>query len=165
VSLKSFRLYWQYPVVAPRRVVADYQPEELEQFRAEFRPVVERNRRLARIGYVVLAVAFASILGGWIFPNLLPWIMASFAACWLTLMLFAFLTARQECPACHNALDQGVGAYCPECGVNALQRGSWFRVPSCSSCGKEMRRGKGRRRHYKIRACTHCGVTVDKKGI
>ena len=60
-------------------------------------------------------------------------------------------------------IDQIIGPYCPECGAKALQR-DWFRMPSCSSCGKEMRRGKGGRR-YGIRNCTHCGVPLDKKGI
>ena len=164
-ALKSFRLYLHYPVVAPVRVVSDYQPEELEQFRAEFRPVAERHRRLARRAYIVVAVAFASIVGCWIFPKFFSWLMMSFAACWLALMIIAFLTARPECPACHNVLDEVFGPYCPEWGAKALQHGGWLRLPSCSWCEKEMRRGKGGRRLYKIRACTHCGVPLDKKGI
>jgi hypothetical protein len=162
-TLKSFRLYLSRRAVAPRRVVADYQPEELARFREEFQPVAECYRRHVRIAYALMVPAGACIILCWAFPAVLSWFMMGFFACWLSLLVLAFLSPVLDCPACQNALDQGIGAYCPECGAHALQRGDWFRAPCCSSCRRKIQRGKGR--HYTIRSCTQCGVPLDARGI
>jgi hypothetical protein len=44
-----------------------------------------------------------------------------------------------------------------------LQPGGFLRSPHCKACGKSLRRGRGR--HYKIRACTHCGLMLDARGL
>lgn len=161
--MKSFRLYLRPPVITPRRVVADYRPEELTRFREEFLPIAERYRRYGRIGYSLVFLGATCILSSWAFPRFFSWLLGGFFACWLAIMLLVFLSPVPKCPACHNALDQGIGAYCPECGAHAIQRASWFLAPSCSSCGRAMSRRKAR--HYTIRACTYCGVPLDEKGI
>ena len=161
--MKSFRLYLKHRVVPPIRVVADYQPEELARLRAEFQPAVQRYRRCMRIAYICMANFVVCVLLGITIPVCRSWYVVGSLSSWLTLMFIAILSPVPDCPACHNALDRGVGAYCPECGDHALQRGNWFQTPWCSSCGKKLTRGKAR--HYTIRACTHCGVPLDDKGI
>ena len=66
------------------------------------------------------------------------------------------------CPGCKKNLEE-IGSYCPECGSQGLEPGSWFSSPRCPTCGKKMRRNKGR--HYLIRACSHCGLYLDKEGL
>src|SRR5208282_751584 len=157
-TLKSFRLYLGRGPVAPMQVVADYKPQKLARFRADFRPVAESYRRLGRIGYALFFLFAACILLCWAFPLFTPWLLWGVFASWLAVMLLALLSKVPVCPACHNALDQDIGAYCPECGAHALQPGDWLRVPWCSSCGRQLFRGKAR--HYTIRPCTHCGVAL-----
>ena len=157
--MKSFRLYLKNRQVLPIQVVSDYRPDELMRFREFFRPIARRHRFWMRIGYIVITIAFVCIL----FSMFVTWFVFGFMICWLTLMLIKFLSPLPACPACHNSLDQGLGAYCPECGTLSLQSGAWFRAMWCSSCERDLWRGKSR--HYTIRACTHCGVFLDEEGL
>jgi hypothetical protein len=148
----------------PQRCVSVFTAEELLRLRGVFRPLAERYRRYARTAYIVLAISFACILSGMGFPKtMFPWFAGGFFICWLTLLFLACLSPNLDCPACHNRLERGFGPFCPECGAQALRPGRWFRAPMCSSCGRAMRRGKSR--GYRIRACTHCGVMLDDKGL
>lgn len=160
--MKSAHLYLREPVAVPSRIATDYRPEEVAAFREQFAPVVERYHRRWRIAMFGLAAFFAFIVIGIALPKHL------FAYFWLASIcswLFIFFAAPRtpDCPACHTKLDADFGAFCPECGSRSLQRGGWFRSPRCDACGKSMRRGRGR--HYKIRACTHCGVMLDERGL
>ncbi len=162
-TVKSFRLY-SGTTKPPRRYASELPPEELSRLREIFRPMATRYRRHMRTAYIVVGVSFACILLGMVLPKtLFPWFLGGFFVCWLTLLFFAFLSPLPDCPVCHNRLDRDFGAFCPECGARALQPGSWFRAPQCLSCGRAMRRGKSR--GYSIRACTHCGVMLEERGL
>jgi len=159
--MKSFRLYLRPPVITPVRFAGDYQTDELDRFRAEFRPVAERYRRRARISYLFIALGAACVLVGLASPVRPDWPVGGFVACWLALALMAIWPAP-TCPACHNGVSGDLGPYCPDCGAQAVQQGGWLRVPHCNSCKIALH---WRRRLYTIRACTHCGVPLDDKGI
>jgi len=161
--VKSFRLYSETSKT-PDRYASEFPAEELSRLREAFRLLAERYRRYTRVAYSVLGVSGACILSILVLPKTFDsWFGGGFLICWLTFLSFAFLLPVPDCPACHNRLDRGFGAFCPECGARALQSGSWFRMPHCSSCGRTMRRGKSR--GYSIRACTHCGMMLDEKGL
>ncbi|HEY3901138.1 MAG TPA: hypothetical protein VGM54_21175 [Chthoniobacter sp.] len=159
--MKSFRIYSREPVKAPARVASDYAPEEIGSFREKFRPIAERYRQRSRIAGFGMAAFFLCIGLGFVVPkHLLTYLWIPAICSWL----FMFFVARMPvCPACQNRLDASFGAFCPECGSHSLQPGGWTWSPRCESCGKSMRRGKGRR--YKIRACTHCGLMLDDQGL
>lgn len=163
--MKSFRLYLGTGrrVVPPARVAADYQPEELARLRAEFQPLASRYRRYRCIFAICVATFMICVLLCMTFPKYESYYGVCAFTSWLAGILLAIGSPVLECPACHNALDRRIGAYCPECGAHAIERDGWFTAPSCLSCGKKLTRGKGR--HYTIRACTHCGVMLDDKGI
>ncbi len=166
--VKSFRLYLQAPIATPKRFVTDYSPAELSRLREMFKPQAHRHRNWSRTGYIVIGIAFAFMLLGFVLQNIsLHWtqrvILGGFLACWITLMIIAFLFPVPWCPGCHNRIDRGFGAFCPECGARSLERGSWCRAPHCSSCGRAM--GRGKSRGYSIHACTHCGVKLDDAGL
>ena len=161
--LKSFRLYFGRRVVLPDRVVADYQPEELARLRAEFRLLAQHYRRCRCIGAICVAIFMICVLLFMTFPKYEFYYGVCAFTSWLAGILLAIGSPVPNCPACHNALDQGIDTYCPECGAHAIQRDGWFTAPSCLSCRKKLTRRKTR--HYTIRACTHCGVMLDDKGI
>jgi len=163
--MKSFRLY-RRPFVPPERVVSEYSPEELADFWAAFQPLADRCRRCVRILLGLMALGWACVLSNVVLPkSCLPWSVCGFLACILA-MLFVDTILGPEliCPACHNFLDKKTfGPYCPECGAKGLEPVGWFCQASCSSCGRRFRRGKGR--GIRIRACTHCGVWLDERGV
>ncbi len=153
------------PRIVPRVVVTDYSAEQAAEFREQFRPLAEEYRqRLRRVGW---------ILAGWIgFCGFLALdlpagekgfsVFCGFAG--FLLIGGIFWPALPPCPACRQRLDDYVGAFCPECGNATVKPGGFLQPPKCSSCGKSLGSGRGGRQ-YKIRACTHCGVKLDEKGL
>lgn len=160
--MKSFHPFSRKPVASPERVVTDYALEDIAEFREQFRPVVDRYRRRWRVAGFGLAAFFLCIISAQALPNHLFLYFWAAGICLWFFVVFA-VPRTPDCPACHTRLGADFGAFCPECGSRSLQAGSWFRSPQCSSCGKSMRRRKGR--NYKIRACTHCGVMLDERGL
>ena len=165
LPMKSFRLYLSHKALVPTKFVSDYRPEELELFRATFKPIAQHYRRWERIiEYVFFPILVSFVLLAVVFPTFLAYGVSCFMVCWFSLILLvAYVRPIPNCPACHNALDKGLGAFCPECGARAVQREYWMKRPWCASCDKGLTWGKGR--HYTIRACTHCGVFLDDTGI
>ena len=109
-----------------------------------------------------MAAFFACIILGMALPkHLFMYFWVAGICSWFFIVFAAPRTP--DCPACHTKLDAGFGAFCPECSSRSLQCDRWFRSPRCDACGKSMRGGKGR--NYKIRACTHCGVMLDERGL
>ena len=161
--MKSFHLYLREPVVAsPARVVTDYAPEDLAAFRERFRPVAEHYHRRSGVAMFGMGGFFLCIILSLAMPKHLH--MYFFASAICSWVFFVIATPRTpDCPACHRKLDAGLGVFCPECGSRSLQPAGWFRSARCDFCGRSMRRDKAR--HYKIRACTHCGVMLDKRGL
>ena len=142
-----------------------FSPEEQARFREMFAPIAQQYRKGSRRAYVILGVGAAIILTGFLLPKIYTgWVVGAFFLCWLALLIFAFTRPSLECPACHGVLDsRELGSFCPECGASNLKPGGWFRAPHCEVCGKSLRRGKSRQ--FTIRACTHCGVILDEKGL
>jgi len=163
--MKSFHVYLEPPAAVPERYVSDYPSDEQSRFRERFRPLAERYRRYRRVATWAMWPGFAF---GLLFlarpspPN--PWILGP---CLVSLAVcggIAALSPLPKCPACHNRLDQGFGEFCPECGAQALERAKWLCNPKCAACARTMSRRKSGR-HYRIRACTHCGVMLDENGL
>jgi predicted amidophosphoribosyltransferase len=78
------------------------------------------------------------------------------------IVLSHFLTPTLLCPSCKNNLEGG-GPFCPECGAYGLKPAG-HAMEHCSACNRDIDyHGKGRR--YIIRACTHCGLRLDGKGV
>jgi hypothetical protein len=115
------------------------------------------------IAFTFGAVFIACVTLAMIFPDYLSWFGVCWFISWSTVVLLVILSPVPNCPACHNALDQGLGDYCPECGARHASAWRLVHAPSCLSCGKIISRRRGRQ--YKIRACTHCGVPLDDKGL
>jgi hypothetical protein len=147
--------------------VDEIPPRERDELREAFKPAAGLSRRADRVvrfamlpAMVCLALVIAAP------KSMVAWAMGGFAICVLAAFLVAvFSAALLRCPACRISLENGFGAYCPECGARALGPGRWrFGTPRCSACERDMASRKGGRR-YRIRACTHCGVWLDDKGL
>jgi hypothetical protein len=149
------------------RVAADYSDEERERFREVFAPRAARYRRYSRLSLLIAGCAFLGWMAAIRFlPGFgLEWVCGILFLGLLGLVVFGrFSQPSLECPACHNDVDsRRLGRYCPECGSDRLQTRSWPLAPKCDACGAVMRRGKSR--GYSIRACTHCGVPLDDRGV
>ena len=152
-KMRSFQLFRYSP---PKKTVADYSEAEKEQFRVAFKPIATRYRIFGYFFLSLCFVVFAPIVffkqDKWL------WVFVSVIACVFLYSLF-FAPA---CPACELSVDDRIRTFCPECG-GKVSPGGFFKAPQCLSCGKDLWWGK--RRSYKIRCCTHCGVFPDCKGI
>jgi hypothetical protein len=135
------------------------------RFREIFAPTPQKYRSGSRLAFVILGVSFAIIVTGFLLPkSYIGWIVGAFFICWLFLVIVAITQSELECPACHgNLVSRDLGSFCPECGAAGLKPGGWFKSPRCDFCGKNLRRGKSRQ--YRIRACTHCGLVLDDRGL
>lgn len=161
--MKSFHLYLRDPVTSPERFVTDYTPEEAAAFREQFRPLAQVYRQRSRKALYGMVPFFVCLILAITVQKQLAFYFFVAGMCSLFFMVFAS-PRTPDCPACHIKLDREFGAFCPECGSRSLQPANWFRwSPRCESCRKTMARGKGR--YYKIRACTHCGIMLDEKGL
>jgi len=156
----------------PAKAVADYAPEELARFRDAFRPGAERYRRCQQTEIIgILGIAIPGLLlfiTSFVFPEavlklMFPWFLILFFILWVAAVCAFFVSGNLRCPACRNELETLKGPYCPECGARALKRRRWLRAPECSACGRVIigRTGFG----FRLRACSHCGVIVDEKGL
>lgn len=161
-TVKSFPQDLGEPRGAPVRVVTDYAPEEVAAFREQFKPLAEHYHQRSRLAGFGVAGFFLCVLLGMALPKpLFIYFWMAGVASWFFIVIA--MPRTPSCPACSHRLDGGFGAFCPECGGRALQAGGWLRAPRCDACGKSMRRG--RTRQYKIRACTHCGLRLDERGL
>lgn len=162
--MKSFCLYLREPKTPPKRYVTEIPPEEQKRLQEAFQQSARQYRRNRRIAGIVFALSFGSLLFSFALPKAyFPWAIGAFIACWVIVVGAAIFSPPLRCPACQNKVEDGFGPFCPECGTYALQSGTWFRAPRCSACNREMRHRKTR--HYTVRACTHCGVWLDDKGV
>lgn len=139
----------------PEKTVADYSEFEKERFRAAFKPIANRHRI---IGFILLGLCFTVFLLSVLLKRDNWW----WFCCVVLFAIIYSILLGPVCPACKLKVDDAVRAFCPECGGKASE-GRFFKAPECLSYGQHLRRGK--RRSYKIRCCTHCGVFLDSKGI
>jgi hypothetical protein len=139
--------------------------EEQKRYREVFAPTAQKYRSRSRLVFVIFIICFAIILTGFLLPrSSFGWVGGAFFVCWLVIMFVAITQSALDCPACRgNLVSRELGSFCPECGAAGLKAGGWFKSPRCDSCGKSLRRGKSRQ--YRIRACTHCGLMLDDRGL
>jgi hypothetical protein len=166
--MRLFPLHFGNPK-PPQRYASDIPPAEQAEFRNAFKRQIQRNRRIVKTwGCIFLANFAVLILAIPIpYPPLVVWSALSFIVC---LLMLVFLTPTYVCPACRGSLVFDFGEFCPECGKRTLSRAGWRTDRKCTSCGKTMewRRGgrfSGGGRRYDVRACTHCGLWLDDRGI
>ena len=146
-----------------------FSPEEQRRLREIFAPMAQKYRSGSRMAMMAFGFMAATTFTGFLLPKAYAgWIVGSGFICWLVFLGVGITRLGLElgCPACHgNLFSRELGSYCPECGAGSLKPGTWFRSPHCDSCGKSFWRGKGRYYNYKMRACTHCGVMLDERGL
>jgi hypothetical protein len=160
-EVKSFRLYSPKPR-SPQCYASEISPEQSARLRERFQNARARYNRKMLLGLIAMGIAAICSMIGMNLTLSISFAYSSFVVCGITALILVFLL-HPNCPACHNAVEDSLGAFCPECGARALQRGGWFKFPKCSSCSREMRHGKSR--GYTIRNCTHCGLKLDEKGF
>jgi hypothetical protein len=147
------------------RCVADYTLDERAKLREDFQPIAEEYRhanRFSSIGFLTCGLGMMSLFF-FLGKSSIPWVLIPFLS---GIGFFIWILSKIPpliCPGCNNYLDGRFGRYCPECGSDRFQRGSWFQPSYCPACGKWI--GRGKDRQYDIRACTHCGVMLDEKGV
>jgi predicted RNA-binding Zn-ribbon protein involved in translation (DUF1610 family) len=158
--VKSSHLFLRFRA-SPARVVTDYAPEDIAAFRERFRPIAERYRRRSGVALVGVPAFFLCLALSVALPKHLS--MYFWVAGFCSYFFFIFATPRTpDCPACHTKLDSGYGVFCPYCGRRSLQpAGLFLRPPRCKECGRTVMP----QTLYTIRACTHCGVMLDEKGL
>lgn len=138
-----------------------YSPEERLNLCRTFAATAMGYRCRIRIMTCTVAGFFASVA-------LMP-LLGVNGVLWIEMLCFLICvgavatSATLVCPGCGNPLET-MGRFCPECGGTPLIPGNLlFKPTKCSVCGKSVR--FGRTRSYKIRACTHCGIVLDEKGL
>jgi len=149
------------------QVAAEYSEKELAHFREVFAPRAAGYRRYARRSLLIFAIFCAIVLIGaylaaTLFPNaVVDWVCVLLVVGYLAIIGYSWRSQPLlECPGCQNRLDSGAfGRYCPQCGSPQFVPEGWLGSPKCAACRKTVHRG------YKIRACTHCGVMLDERGI
>jgi hypothetical protein len=152
---------------------AEYSSEELKQFREIFATDLKQNqaieRRCANSILILFLAGFAAVVCSYLFSQPpTKWLFGVgiflVAAGIISIAIAAFsLQKKLKCPACHNSFLGEIGEYCPECGSASLEPPNWLGARHCNSCRKNLLGGKNPSFRYK--ACTHCGVFLDAKGL
>jgi RNA polymerase subunit RPABC4/transcription elongation factor Spt4 len=154
--------------------VERYSPEERKQFReifaADLKQYRAADRRYANPLLVAFLAGVAAVACSYLLSSQPPikWLLGVgivlIVGVFISIAVAASSLEKQlKCPACHNLLIDDIGEYCPECGSASLAPGGEFGALRCNSCGKQLITGKNRNFRYK--ACTHCGVFLDEKGL
>jgi RNA polymerase subunit RPABC4/transcription elongation factor Spt4 len=148
-------------------------PEKLKQFREIFATDLKQNqaieRRYSKFILIVFLAGFTAVVCSYLLSQPpTKWLFGAgiflVAAGIISIAIAAFsLQKKLKCPACHNSFLGEIGEYCPECGSASLEPANWLGAWHCNSCGKNLWGGKNRSFRYK--ACTHCGVFLDDKGL
>ena len=149
-----------------------YSNDEIAKIQKKFNAAVVRERLFVRTGFAVLGIVFAI---GFALIFLVPkgYIGLIIGFLLIVFAVFVFLMRMQprlKCPGCNRELEQSLSNYCPECGGHPLRQISRLEA-HCAACNRKLKliptRGRGSisARRFKIRACTHCGVTLSRSGI
>lgn len=142
--------------------------DERAALRKEFEPAAQRHRRRQRTLLVVMllaAVLFFVAALSW------PGILAKLALAGMVVSRIVMLSqvasleaAEILCPSCRNDVDDNRGPFCPFCGGRTVAPRRWPLAPRCTACRTSLRRTEdGFQR--RVRACTHCGLWLDDKGL
>jgi RNA polymerase subunit RPABC4/transcription elongation factor Spt4 len=154
--------------------VGQYSPAELEQFQkifaADLKQYRATDRRYANPLLVVFLLGVAAVVCSYLLSSQPPiqWLLGVgivlIAGVLVSVAVAASSLEKQlKCPVCHSLFIDDIEKYCPECGSASLGRGGAFGAIHCNSCGKKLISGKNRNFRYK--ACTHCGVFLEQKGL
>jgi hypothetical protein len=155
------------------RALGNFSPGELKQFRetftAELKQYRATERRYAWPILVIILAGFAMMFFSFLlFQHPINWLVKTgivFVFVGIILIAFAAssLQRKLKCPACHNPFMDGSGERCPECGSASVEPPNWLGTRHCNYCGKDLR--TGRNRSFRYKACTHCGLFLDEKGL
>jgi RNA polymerase subunit RPABC4/transcription elongation factor Spt4 len=162
------------PTVARKNVeVTSYSLEELQRFKDTFASDLKRSlaseRRFALPILIVFLAGFAAVFCSFlIFKPPATWLfIAGFVLVAVGLIFIAITATMFQsqliCPACHNRFLDEINEYCPQCGSASVEMRRWRGAWHCNFCNKDLVPGK--RRNFKYKACTHCGVLLDEKGL
>jgi RNA polymerase subunit RPABC4/transcription elongation factor Spt4 len=148
-------------------------PEELNQFRERYAADLQRcratDRRCAGPILVCFLAGFTALVCAYVLSqHCIQWLLGTgiflIVAGLIALAIAASALQRQlKCPACQNLFLSELGNFCPECGSAGLEEGDWLGARHCNGCGKNIRGGKNR--NFKYKACSHCGLLLDEKGL
>lgn len=141
-------------------MVKDYKADELELFREQLRPVASRYRWHIRLFLLGVAGFLGNIVCGVIFR--MEWFFVPAIIFHLVGLAAGLTVPLLECPACNGCLYR-FKRYCPECGSTKFEAEGGSLPSYCGSCQKQLRSGK--RRNFKVRSCTHCGIPLDEQGL
>jgi hypothetical protein len=165
-SMKSLHYYRQAPVLESPTPATSIPLEQQEILRGIFDKDFRRYRvqhRTAMCLTVGLAIAFWCSL--FILPRTyVAWAGVGFVVAVVLGVLSLVIFPFPICPACQRLPTDCTGAFCPECGAQALEPGMLLIPPRCFACKKKMS-GSSERRRYKIHACTHCGLWLSDEGV
>ena len=154
--------------------VGQYSPAELDQFQeifaADLKQYRATDRRYANPLLVVFLLGVAAIVSSYLLSSQPPihWLLGVgivlIAGVLVSVAVAASSLEKQlKCPACHGLFIDDIGKCCPECGSASLGPGGAFGAMHCNACGKKLISGKNR--NFKYKACTHCGVFLEAKGL
>ena len=147
-----------------------YSNDEIARIQKNYNAAVVRDRQIVRIGFAVLGVIL--VLGFALFflaPKGYYGLIILFLGIVLAIFLFVMRMQPQlKCPGCKTKLEGSFGNYCPECGSRSLKQINSLQA-HCATCNRDLKHIRARRgsiplRRFKIRACTHCGVTLSRSG-
>jgi len=154
-------------------VTGRYPAEEITRFQKTFAEDLKQyraaDRRYATPIMLVLLAGFAAVICSFVLSQTrIKWLLGAgiflIAAGFIAFVAAAVLLQKKlMCHACHQLFLDDLDAYCPECGSAALEPADWSDARHCNACGKNLR--GGRNRNYRYKACTHCGVLLDEKGL
>src|SRR5262245_21849087 len=138
--MESFRLYWPGTDPEPVRVVSDYKPKQLDEFRERFAPIARQYRWQRRLAIVSVLGFFGCIVGT---------IAMKLSWGWIPVLAFWFIGVSSigtmpplECPACSGGLRR-LKRYCPDCGNMKLEKEISSTSAHCNVCSRGLWIGKG----------------------
>ena len=137
---------------------------DLRVFDLKFKPAVIRYRQWQRRwwgGWLLMIPAV--LISPLVFTNHPEYGIVAICVVLLVQIVTVFFRPTLLCPACTQELEATFGAYCPRCGRSGLVSAAMRDFPHCAACG-DLSLGKFGR-HYKVRHCSSCGLSVDKEGI
>jgi hypothetical protein len=142
-----------------------FSPDEQNRCCEFFAPSLAKYRSRTRLSHAIFVVGITFMFIVFLLPKTyVGWGLGAVLVCWLGLVIIAIMQSKLECPGCGgNIMSRDLENFCSECGAANLKPRGWFTSPHCESCGKTLRRRKTRQ--YRVRACTHCGLMLDEKGL
>jgi hypothetical protein len=153
--------------------VSNDSQDELKKFRetfaADLKEYHAKEHRYAMPILMVFLAGFAAIFCSFLlFQHPVKWLFITgigliAAGLVLIAVVGSLLQKNLTCPACHSFFIDELAECCPECGSPGLESKNWRGARLCKSCGKKLTAGK--RRNFKYKACTHCGLLLCEKGL